>query len=195
MKPWTDLAVTPMPPRVAALPRDERGYPIPATAFRNAAGVPDFRVIDAAQNQRLMRSHRCGICGEVMGKYVAFVGGKASMASRCFYDIGMHKECAEYALKTCPFLAAPKFAYTRALAEPPEGVAFEELSGSTDRPRLFGLGITREGYVQTNIVAGKFLKEPVIRAGEWHTLAWWMGGKEVNLKDFLVQAAQIEAGL
>jgi hypothetical protein len=51
----------------------------------------------------------------------------------------MHRDCASYALKVCPFLAAPSFAYSQKL---PDGTVASE-NVSVNRPDRFGLGITR----------------------------------------------------
>lgn len=170
MKAWTDLTCIDMPPRVATLPRDPRGYPIPYTVKRDESGKPDFRIIDPEKAMRAVRMRCCGICGETLGARIAFVGGPLALANRLFTDLPMHRDCAIYALRTCPFIAAPKFAYSRAL--PADTVVSDNVS--TDRPDRFGLGITKTFSVVS--VNG----EPVLRAGEFESIEWWRHGKQVD---------------
>lgn len=167
MKAWTDLLAIDMPPRVAALPRDARGYPIPYTVQRDETGKPDFRVVDPDKWMRAVRMRCCGICGETLGARIAFVGGPLAMANRLFTDLPMHRDCAIYALRVCPFIAAPKFAYSRAL---PEGTVASD-NVSTERPEQFGLGITKS----FKVVAVN--REPVLRAGEFESIEWWRHGE------------------
>lgn len=42
VKPWLDLEAVSTPARIARLPRDPRGYPIPVNVL-NSKGVLDFR--------------------------------------------------------------------------------------------------------------------------------------------------------
>lgn len=174
MKPWRDLSEIPMPHRIASLPKDERGYPIPVTVALDANGKPDFRVVGMEATQRCFDLRLCAICGEPLGKHVAFVGGPRSVIAHLFHDLWMHAECAKYALQVCPFLAAPKFAYAR--AEPQlEGMQVQVLeSASTDRPVVFGMGVTDKGARQVR--NGNDL---VIQAGPFHTVQWWARGQEV----------------
>lgn len=169
MRTWTDLTAIEMPPRVAALPRDARGYPIPHAVMYDAAGVPDFRVIDPQKWVRAAQLRRCGVCGETLGSHLAFVGGPLSMANRLFSDLPMHRDCAIYALRTCPFLAAPKFMYARAL---PDGTKVSA-NVSPERPERFGLGICRD-YHLGRLPDG----EIVLRAQPFRQIDWWCKGEQ-----------------
>jgi hypothetical protein len=140
LKAWRDLREVPMPGRVAALPRDPRGYPIPASAYAEN-GAANFTVIDQLVSSRLFHYNKCGICGTLLGRFRALVGGAKSMQFGLFTDIPMHVECAEYALAVCPFLAAPSFAYRRSQPKLDIEVQVYE-TVSTERPKIFGLGVT-----------------------------------------------------
>jgi hypothetical protein len=168
MKTWTDLTEIEQPARVAGLQRDARGYPIPYTVQRDANGIPDFRVIDPSMWMRAARLRCCGICGGQLGARVAFVGGPLAIANRLFTDLAMHRDCAIYALRACPFIAAPKFAYARTL---PEGTVVSE-NVSVQRPERFGLGITK-GFelLQLN-------SEIVLRAQPFESVEWWRHGEK-----------------
>jgi hypothetical protein len=168
MKTWTDLSAISMPPRVAALPRDTRGYPVPHSILFDTHGVPDFRVIDVPKWLRAARNRCCGLCGEPLGVRVAFVGGPLAMEHRLFTDLPSHLDCAIYAMQTCPFLAAPKFAYSRHL---PTGTKVNEHI-TTERPERFGIGIAR-GYALRRI-EGDHL---VLHAQPFERIEWWVHGK------------------
>lgn len=72
-----------IPPPLAALPRDERGYPVPYFASV-AGGVPDFRQVDTAKHRRAVRKRLCGLCGQPISRKeeAAFVGGPLSSVGR-----------------------------------------------------------------------------------------------------------------
>lgn len=127
------------PVRIAQMKKDARGYPIPFTVLWKD-GVPDFRVIDPQKWADALSAKRCGICGGFLGAHIAFVGGPLSIENRLFTDLPMHRDCAIYALKTCPFLAAPKFSYAKNHDEQFAVNAHV----SINRPERFGLGMTKK---------------------------------------------------
>lgn len=101
-----------MPIRVARLPRDHRGLPIPFIVLRDLEGKPHFTVNDARKQHECVVKSLCGICGQRLFKgNLWFVGGPLSAFNKkgAYIDGPMHPECAFYALQTCPFLAAPKY--------------------------------------------------------------------------------------
>ncbi|MFK4135920.1 hypothetical protein ACI2KR_27100 [Pseudomonas luteola] len=170
MATWIDLNTIETPDRIKRMKVDSRGYPIPYSVEIDANGKPDFRVIDPQKWFLAAQQKRCGICGEPLGAYVAFVGGPLSIENRYFTDLPMHKDCATYALQVCPFIAAPKFSYSHSHSE--EVKVNEHVS--TNRPEKFGLGITkRYSLVQTG--QGDIL----IHANEFQSIEWWSFGKRI----------------
>jgi hypothetical protein len=107
----------PKPPaRIARLPRDHRGFPTPffVTWFdtdgkrtRDGHGRPDFRVIDPDKIFRCYRKDLCWICGERLGVNKAFVIGPMCAINRTTQEPPSHYECAQYAVRACPFLSFP----------------------------------------------------------------------------------------
>lgn len=172
MKSWTDLKLVAEPPAVAALPKDARGYPIPVFAKIMPDGTPDFTVLNERGWFDNVIKKRCAICGTKMSGLFALVGGPGSMESRIFVDGPMHKDCAEYALKACPFLAAPKFQYMRTHPEVKGVKITVNPEMSTERPEKFGLGIT-SGYVLQRHGQGV-----VVSAARWVSKTWWKNGVE-----------------
>ena len=171
MKTWRDLKSIAIPHDLESRPRDARGYPIPVAVVIDANGKPDFRVTDQTMWVRLLRERRCHMCGGPLQRSLTFVGGPASMRSRCFTDGPMHDECAQYALQVCPFLAAPSFAYARASpkVEGREIVVNEAMS--TERPAYFGHGYTTAYRVGVHPTAGL-----LIQADSWFGVDWWKDG-------------------
>lgn len=96
-----------LPSRIAALPRDHRGFPVPwFVAWID--GVPDFRVIGPGKIAEAYAHKKCWICGENVGKYMAFVIGPMCAINRVASEPPSHRECAEFAARVCPFLTRPK---------------------------------------------------------------------------------------
>lgn len=93
-----------MPPRIAAL-RREGGYPVPFFVAIPESGPVDFRVASPIAKIQCYRSRLCWICGTAMGRVGVFIGGPQSCALGTFGDGPSHRDCAEYALKVCPYLA------------------------------------------------------------------------------------------
>jgi hypothetical protein len=134
----------PKPERIARLPVDKRGYPIPWNIERGVDDWPLFTVNDAAKDCEALRRKLCPICGEKLGRWMWWSGGaRAAFDPNGWYlDRPAHRECAFYALQVCPFLAAPNYATHQILTPPPEKLKPHQrllIDGSQDhnRPPLF----------------------------------------------------------
>jgi hypothetical protein len=97
----------PIPKRIAKLPVDERGYPIPFFVGYDDRGLPDFRMMDAHKLSRAIKDRLCWICGQPLGHYLAFCIGPMCALNRNNAEPPMHKECAEFSVQACPFLLNP----------------------------------------------------------------------------------------
>jgi hypothetical protein len=117
-----------MPERIANLPRDERGYPTPrfvAWLIRDPDGKvreaepgspgakPDFRVIAPGWITKAYSRDLCWVCGEPLdpfGKGAAryFCMGPMCVVNRVNSEPPSHFACAEYSVKSCPFLTRPR---------------------------------------------------------------------------------------
>jgi hypothetical protein len=100
----------PVPWRMAHLPLDGRGYPIPYTVLVKD-GRPHFTINVEERRLRCLASNLCPICGLRLLRGRWFVGGPLSAIHRdgAYNDPPMHDECAHYALQVCPWLAAPSY--------------------------------------------------------------------------------------
>jgi hypothetical protein len=111
----------PMPPAIAARPRDARGYPVLAiTPWSN--GTPDFAITSTARILVCAVERRCSICGTALNKgpvwRVVSAEEAASIAQalhdgRPFANAAKtveppgHRACMLYAAIVCPYLARP----------------------------------------------------------------------------------------
>lgn len=102
----------PIPGRMQNLKRDRRGYPIPVGVMVDTDGRPHFTINDEQTRQKMIRQDRCHICGQPLTRKRCLVGGAGSafLPEGAYIDPCMHRECAHYALKVCPYLAAPSYA-------------------------------------------------------------------------------------
>lgn len=101
----------PIPERMKHLPRDARGYPVPVLVLRDTDGKPHFAINDNDVWMHVVKNDLCAICGKPHDELRWFVGGPGSAFSPqgAYIDPPLHKECAEYALQVCPYLALPKY--------------------------------------------------------------------------------------
>jgi hypothetical protein len=97
-----------MPERIARLPRDKRGYPVPWFVWFNEAGEPDFRVIKPGALADAFNHKRCWICGDRLGVHRVYVIGPMCVVNRVTSEPPSHRGCAEFAATACPFLTKPR---------------------------------------------------------------------------------------
>lgn len=100
-----------MPEPLARRARDQRrGVPIPVMNMPPGSTDPaeaDFTGIHAQSVYDCGTERRCGICGDPLGYWIAFLGGPVAAQSRAYVDPPFHPECAETALRLCPHIAVP----------------------------------------------------------------------------------------
>ena len=111
----------PMPPAVAARPRDRRGYPVPAITPW-ADGEPRFAANGVARTAICASERRCSVCGLLMapGPVWRVVSGREAGAIAQARAVGGvylnnaptgeapgHRGCMLFAAMVCPYLARP----------------------------------------------------------------------------------------
>jgi hypothetical protein len=137
------VRAVPIPPRMAHLPKDRRGLPIPVIVLWTADGRPIFAANDEGERQKMIREDRCHVCGGQLLRGRWFVGGPLSVCAEhgLNLDGGMHDECAHYALKVCPYLAAPVYSglvgAKQIAANRAEVIVVETGTEMNSRPELF----------------------------------------------------------
>jgi hypothetical protein len=97
----------PMPDRFRKLPVSDRGFPTPYFVGE-FEGKTDFRVIRPDAIADCYNRRLCWLCGEKLGQYLCFVIGPMCSVNRISSEPPSHRECAEYAVRACPFLSKPK---------------------------------------------------------------------------------------
>lgn len=95
-----------MPPAIARLPQDHRGYPVPWFVAK-IDGKYDFRVMKPNAIAMAVARQVCWICGEPLLSYVAYVIGPMCAVNRISAEPPSHLVCARYAVRACPFLTRP----------------------------------------------------------------------------------------
>jgi hypothetical protein len=101
-----------IPDRMKHLKIDPRGYPIPHSVVIDRDGTAHFAIADEIIRQQVIREGLCSICGTKLFRGRWLIGGPLSAfaSNGAFLDPAMHDECAHFALQTCPYLAAPRYA-------------------------------------------------------------------------------------
>ncbi len=164
-----------IPARLARRPRDRRGYVIPFAQFIDKSGEPQFKIMDDELVTRCLNYRLCGLCGEQMGRHVFFIGGDLCVANGFFYDPPMHKECAEYALRTCPHIVHTIGKYGR--IPDPEPLGAGRLGvGAMGAASRFAL-LHGERYTYRRDQGGMML----IRAElPWQEVTWFEHGRPAD---------------
>lgn len=134
--------MTDLPPRLAHRPFDEkRKVPVP---YFNVMpdGTVNFTGINAQTVLKCAEERLCGICGEPLDYWIAFIGGPISLANRAYTDPPMHRECAEAAVKYCPHINRRVHRRTPDEKFDPDDTWYSTL-GVMDKPAEWVIAITR----------------------------------------------------
>lgn len=175
----SDFRDIPIPPMMAHLERDARGYPIPVTVLRGNDGKPHFAINDTSKRQEILRENRCPICGKHLNAGFWFVGGPRSAfdPNGAYIDPPIHHQCMRYALQVCPYLAAPNYSKRVDLGtldrKKSPALLFIDNTMLPDRPALF-VGLLAR-------------RRQLIRGGEYVTpgrpyvkVEFWQQGKQLD---------------
>lgn len=99
-----------MPDRLQRRPQ-WKGMPVPYTVLIGAEDpdeVPNFKVTDMALWAMSMEDRLCALCGEPLDYWVWWIGSEEHVRRQIFFDLYMHRECADYACYSCPYIAFGK---------------------------------------------------------------------------------------
>lgn len=162
-----------MPDRIARLPRDYRGYPVPWFTTNNPDGTPNFQTADGGKRNRCIKERLCWICGEKLGRYLAFVIGPMCSINRVSAEPPMHRDCAEFALEACPFLVNPQMRrmperYQEGVEEP-AGIMLQRNPGVSALWMTWDYRIIKDGR-------GGWL----LRVGDPVEVKWYAEGRAAN---------------
>src|SRR5688572_1901527 len=168
------------PPRVARLPRDAHGRPVP-WFVAVIEGVPDFRIVAAGKVAEAVRFGRCFICGDDLGRWLTFAVGPMCTINRTAPEPPAHKDCALFAVQACPFLVRPGM--RRREAGLPAGLAVDtHAPGVTvaHNPGVTALWTTRQQQPFADDKGGL-----LFRMGDPHEVLWYAEGRAATRAEVL----------
>jgi hypothetical protein len=149
--------------------------------MRDNKRQPHFPINDQEKVRRCASQKLCGICGRRMNNGAWFVGGWRCFMDpfAAFIDPPNHQECAEYALRVCPFLASRRYSHRVNFkkldpANLPEDrlvISLPEEEMPQAQPELFGLGQTFNLMFIPN--SGK---QDFFVANDWNYVEAWKRG-------------------
>lgn len=183
-----------MPARIASLPRDHRGYPVPwfvvwfdpnERPVARGEGVPDFRVVMPGALQAAING-ACWICGGKIGRNQTFVIGPMCAVNRNSAEPPSHHECADYSARACPFLSRPH-ARRRENAMPGEATEAAGIMLSRN-PGVTLLWTTRSYRPYRDPITGGVLFD----IGEPSKVEWIAEGRTATREEVM---ASIDSGL
>lgn len=174
-----DIAHIPVPERMLSLPLDERGYPVPWFVSW-VDGKPEFRALERYKLVLAVREKRCWLCGEKMGRFLAFVIGPMCAINRISSEPPSHRECAEYAVRACPFLARPHM--RRRENDLPEDFKQAAGFGVKRNPGVSLIWVT-ESYRVEKAHAGN--EGYLFHVGDPYQLAWYAEGREATRAEIM----------
>lgn len=175
----------PLIDRIAALPIDERGYPVPFfVAWID--GKPDFRMVDPEKLVQCVKGKLCWVCGQPMGRNKVFLIGPMCCITRTTAEPPSHLNCAEWSVKGCPFLTRPNMVrreddFTRANEENVPGEMIKRNPGVTAM-------WSTSYYTMFPDPAGKVL----FQVGSPEGVSWWKEGRPATRQDVM---ESIESGI
>jgi hypothetical protein len=179
-----------MPDRIARLPQDSRGYPIPWNVLRGTDGKAIFTVNDQEKHVRAIREQLCPICGERLGRWRWFTGGIRSAFDPhgAYYDLPGHHECEQYALQVCPYLALPRYLGridVPDISKVPRDLDLVDITMIKDRPEVFVSVASSKAEVTMHGFTPVLTPDRPYSAHEF-----WRAGKQITTEEampFLLQ--------
>jgi hypothetical protein len=150
----------------------ERGYPVPwFVAWVD--GKPEFRTADARKFREAVAVRKCWVCGETMGRHMAFVIGPMCSINRVSADPPSHRDCAEFSVKACPFLTKPQM--VRRENDLPEGV--QEAAGCmlAHNPGVSAIWVTKAFHLIADGKGGM-----LFNFHDPESVSWWREGRLAN---------------
>lgn len=175
----------PLTPRLAKLPVDERGYPVPFFVQwvdeKNeptdpGVGRPEFRMMDGKKWARCVKEKLCWVCGEPLGIYMAFPIGPMCSVNRVSSEPPSHLDCAQWSMKGCPFLSRPNM------------VRREDELTEANKPNVAGMMIERNPGVMAIWVTRDYrvFKAPngyLLQIGDPFEVNWYTQGRAATREE------------
>jgi len=178
----------PIPALMKHLPLDKRGYPIIPMVIKDENG-PKFALNDEGARARFLAEDRCGVCGNKLYRARWLVGGPGSafLDNGAYLDPPMHGDCLHYAMKVCPYLAAPRWSgpigqKQAASAKLPDGGALVLLNEGADRlfpdrPPIF-VAVQYTGKAE--VFGGPDGLPVIVPPRPYRQTEYWVGGTQLS---------------
>jgi hypothetical protein len=177
----------PRPPRVAQLPLDDRGYPVPWFVAR-IDGKPEFRAAQAEKFVTAVRQKRCWVCGDrTFPGDEAFLIGPMCVVNRTTAEPPSHVECAEYSARACPFLVKPHM--TRREGGMPKETGCPAGVAIMRNPGASVVWVTSDYKIVRDPLGGK---GHLFQLGDPTAWSWWREGRTATRAEVL---ESIDSGL
>lgn len=145
-------------------------------------GTPDFRIVDPERLRDCLRFRQCWLCGGPLGSRGTFVIGPMCAVNRTSAEPPSHRDCAEYAVRACPFLIAPKM--TRRETNLPGEVVAPAGQMIRRNPGVTLTWTTRKWSTWTPDGRGLLFD-----IGEPESTGWWTEGRPSTRDEVLVSIA------
>lgn len=163
-----DLPV--LTPRIARLPIDDRGYPVPFFV-KYIDGKPDFRVIDQEKFIRCVKEKICWVCGERLHTRFAFTLGPMCCMTRTNSEPPQHIDCSEWSVRGCPFMTKPH------MVRREDEMTLANRENSAGLPILRNPGVMAVWTTSTYKIFYDDKKRPLFEVGEPLAISWWREGR------------------
>lgn len=176
----------PVPPKLGLRPRDRRGFPIPFIVLIDDDGKPHFTINDSYKVEQVIRQRLCALCGRKLEFDCWLIGGPGAAfhENGAFLDPPIHHACGTYALKTCPFLAAPSYSHridakTLDMAKVQDAVLVMEENMQPEQPPFFA-------FCKTTGVE-RYSPQPgmsyIIPKRPWKAVEFWNDGSQITSEE------------
>lgn len=176
----------PLTDRIAALPVDERGIPVPFfVAWID--GKPEFRAADQRKWIRCHSERLCWVCGQKLGRFVSFTIGPMCSITRTTAEPPAHLECADWSVRGCPFLSKPKMVRREGgllIEASKENVAGNMIERNPGVTCIWTIAVTDakpHGYTLFDDGRGR----PLIEIGMPSEVSWWREGRPATREEVL----------
>jgi hypothetical protein len=176
-----------VPDRMRLLPI-RRGYPVP-WFVAIVDGDYHFPTADGRKFALAVKKRLCWVCGQPLGKTVAFVIGPMCVVNRTTSEPPCHRECAVFSATACPFLVRPHMKRSVDVpedAKPPAGIALDR------NPGAMTVWLTRDYWLRPVRAEAGVQGGYLFRIGPPVDVLWFSQGRAATREEVM---ASIESGL
>jgi hypothetical protein len=160
----------PLPVRMTRRPVSSRGFPVPwFVSFRNDDW--DFVNLDPRKIVDAYHQQICWLCGDKLGQFKSFCIGPMCSINRVTSEPAQHKECSEYAVRACPFLARPGMRRNDKAIEMPGNIAGIHLDHNPGACLIW----TTKFYKPMQVGDGVLFE-----LGDPVSVSWWAHGRKAT---------------